>query len=49
VEYFCDGHITLGNSEYEDTDCSDGSDEILEECCNGDYDIYTDEICESFY
>lgn len=28
-------------------DCSDGSDEVFETCCAGDYAAYTDELCSS--
>ena len=44
MEYVCDGHKYLGNTDKQ-PDCADGSDEKFEVCCAGDYETYNEEIC----
>ena len=45
-ELYCDGRKMYGNANKQ-PDCADGSDEVFETCCEGDYAAYPDELCSS--
>jgi hypothetical protein len=46
ISNFCDGTNVLGNNANKPADCPDGSDEILDICCEGNYEAYNTTVCE---
>jgi hypothetical protein len=44
AENYCDGRKLYGNANKE-PDCEDGSDEIFETCCTGDFPKYDVTVC----
>jgi len=42
--YWCDGSSDNGNGPWP-ADCVDGSDEVIEECCDSGYNAYDDGFC----
>jgi len=44
ASYYCDGSVDYGNATW-GPDCGDGSDEVLDECCQFGNEYYTEDVC----